>query len=76
MPVTMTQEINTMKITLNGEKKDFSDGITVTDLLEQVAAKGPLAVEVNRQICPKKTHTQTILQGGDIVEIVTIVGGG
>jgi thiamine biosynthesis protein ThiS len=34
------------------------------------------AVEVNRQLVPKKQHESQELKDGDSVEIVTLVGGG
>ena len=71
----MSLEID-MKITLNGQNRDISESSTVEQLLHQLSLKGPLAVELNRKVCPKKLHTQTQLQPGDIVEIVTLVGGG
>ena len=71
----MSLEMN-MQITLNGQKKDIPEPSTVEQLLHQLSLKGPLAVELNRKVCPKKMHGQTHLQPGDIVEIVTLVGGG
>ncbi len=65
-----------MKITVNGDIKEVTDGLTVRQYLEDLALSGPVAVEINRELCPKKQHEETALQDGDIVEIVTIVGGG
>lgn len=65
-----------MQIVLNGEEKKISEGTTVAELLTQLELKGPLAVELNLDICPKTQHAQTQIQPGDQLEIVTIVGGG
>ncbi len=65
-----------MKLTINDEMRDFEEGLTVAKLLEELELKGPLAVEVNRAVCPKKRHEETVLNDGDVLEIVTIVGGG
>ena len=65
-----------MEISVNGTKRVLAEGITAWQLLQQLKLKGPLALEVNRQLCPKRQHDQTILKEGDILEIVTIVGGG
>jgi len=65
-----------MEITINGKKRKIDDGSTVEQLLRELAFKGPLAVELNRQVCPKSKHRQTFLKDGDVLEIVTIVGGG
>jgi len=65
-----------MQVTVNGEPRDLPDGATVADLLCQLGLTGPLAVELNRQLCSKPRHADTILKNGDQLEIVTIVGGG
>lgn len=65
-----------MKITINSEAREVGEGTTVARLLQEMELKGPLAVEINRQVCPKRQHEQTILNEGDVLEIVTIVGGG
>ena len=65
-----------MQICLNGQQRNITQGLTISDLLTELKLKGPLAVEMNQKICPKKQHPQTTLKQGDILEIVTIVGGG
>ncbi|MFC1782105.1 sulfur carrier protein ThiS [Planctomycetota bacterium] len=65
-----------MKITINGKEKDIAEGTTAQQLLLQLNLKGPLALELNRKLCPKSQHARTILENGDALEIVTIVGGG
>lgn len=65
-----------MKITINGIEREIAEGTTAQHLLLQLDLKGPLALELNRKLCPKSQHAQTILENGDVIEIVTIVGGG
>ena len=65
-----------MTITVNGSPKEIAQDLTVKGLITELAIKGPYAVELNRQVCPKKDHEQTSLKEGDVVEVVTIVGGG
>lgn len=65
-----------MVITVNGDIMELDDAATVAELMERLALNVPYAVELNRKVCPKKRHTETALQDGDIVEIVTAVGGG
>jgi thiamine biosynthesis protein ThiS len=66
-----------MKLTINGEEMDVSSGNTVRQLLEQLhLSDRPVAVERNRLIVPHSTFDQTELIEGDILEIVTLVGGG
>ena len=66
-----------MKITVNGEAKSVTDGMTVGGLLVNlglVAEK--VAVERNLEIVPKSSFEQTILADGDKLEVVHFIGGG
>jgi len=65
-----------MQISLNGKEQHINDGATVAALLTELNLKGSLAVEINQQICPKRRHHEAIINDGDVLEIVTIVGGG
>ena len=66
-----------MHITLNGESQELVEGATVSDLLEQRRLDPRyLAAEVNRQVIPRAKHALHVLHPGDVVEIVTLVGGG
>ncbi len=66
-----------MKITLNGEEMTLEQACTVRTLLDHRGlSAAPCAVEVNRQIVPKRQHEQRVLADGDRIEIVTLVGGG
>lgn len=65
-----------MKLTLNGQTRT-TDARTVRQLIEQLGlAKQAVAVEVNRELVPRKLHEQTELHEDDTVEVVTLVGGG
>jgi len=66
-----------VKLTVNGEHRDVPDGVTVQALLEHLElVQGPVAVEVNREIVPRAEHRVRTLAGGDVIEIVHLVGGG
>lgn len=72
-----------VKITLNGEEIDAPEpggpgiGPTVAELLAWRGVKSAAcAVEVNRELAPRRTHGERRLVEGDRVEIVTLVGGG
>ena len=66
-----------MRLTVNGEEFDFLEGNTVRQLLEQLhLASRPVAVERNGQIVPHSTFDQAELLEGDVLEVVTLVGGG
>jgi sulfur carrier protein len=46
-------------------------------LLDAVAIRSPLvAVEINGQVISRSQHGQFLLSDGDVVEAVTLVGGG
>jgi sulfur carrier protein len=66
-----------MQIQLNGQPRDIDEGLTVAGLLEVLKLSGkPVAVEVNRELVPRKRHAGHCLQPADCVEVVTLVGGG
>jgi len=68
---------NTMQITVNGKSRECRQGLSIRELLDELAVKkNGIAVEVNRAIVPRSRHASTSLQPGDVVEIVTFVGGG
>ena len=66
-----------MNIRLNGETREFSDGLTVEALVATLALEPTrVAIEVNRSVVRRSQWTSTILHDGDQVEIVHFVGGG
>ena len=66
-----------MRVTVNDQPTDLPDAATVADLLATLALPGTrVAVEVNRQLVRRVQHGDTRLNDGDIVEVVTLVGGG
>ena len=65
-----------MKLTLNGETRDVPV-TTIGELVEHLGLTGQaVAVELNRDVVPKRRHSVTSLTEGDAIEIVTLVGGG
>jgi len=66
-----------MKIHVNGEARDVTDGVTLAALLEQLELQPRYtAVEVNLDVVPRARHAEFVLSPGDRLEIVTLVGGG
>jgi thiazole synthase len=66
-----------LQLTINGQSRTLDEGVTVAELLEQLGHDcRRVAVEVNREVVPALQHSLHRLQGGDAVEIVTLVGGG
>ena len=67
----------TIEVIVNGTPRSIADDATVAGLLRSLdLGRSPCAVEVNRDVVPKKQHADHQLQSGDLVEIVTLVGGG
>ncbi len=66
-----------MNLVVNGQIVEAQTGATVAELCEKLGFKGKaVAVEVNKQLVPKRKHAETSLKADDHVEIVTLVGGG
>jgi thiamine biosynthesis protein ThiS len=69
--------MTSIRIQLNGEPHGADSGITVARLVEQLKLKpGRIAVEINRAVVPKLSFEQTVINDGDVVEIINFVGGG
>jgi len=64
-------------ITLNGEPREFPDGLSLLGLLEQFSLDPrAVVVELNRAIVRRPELEQTPVRAGDQVEVVHFVGGG
>jgi len=66
-----------MQILVNGEESEVSPNTSIADLLQQLE-RDPrtLAVERNMELVPRDQHADTLLEDGDRIEVVTLVGGG
>ncbi len=66
-----------MKLTVNGEPAEHADGLTVSALLAELRLDPRrVAIERNKNIVRRAKFDKTGLADGDVVEIVTLVGGG
>jgi thiamine biosynthesis protein ThiS len=66
-----------MTLSINGESRDFPEGLTVASLVAQLGMKADrVAVELNLEIVPRPNWNATLLKNGDKLEIVHFVGGG
>jgi len=66
-----------MNITLNGEKKEVLDNITVLGLLESLNIRHQrVAVELNMEIVKKDLYGATAIREGDSLEVVSFMAGG
>ena len=64
-------------ITVNGKQIRLTSEMSVADYLEENNYKvNRIAVEMNEEILPKYSYSETMLKDGDRLEIVTFVGGG
>lgn len=73
----MTEQ-DELVITINGKTRAFPQVLTLDGLLIHLGlpTKSGIAVERNKQIVPKSEYAGTRLESGDVLEIVTLVGGG
>lgn len=66
-----------MHLVVNGAAREIPDGTTVQGLIVLLGlGGGPVAVERNREVVPRKEHPEVVLREGDVLEIVHFVGGG
>ena len=66
-----------MNVIVNGEAQAIEPGTTVAALLARLKLQPRLvAVERNEELIPRARHAECVLEAGDRVEIVTLVGGG
>jgi len=66
-----------MRISVNGEGREVDPGSTVADLVAVLGLHPRrIAVERNRRLVRRARHADTPLADGDVLEIVTLVGGG
>ena len=64
-------------ITVNGKQIQLTAEMSVADYLEQNNYQvNRIAVEMNEDILPKYSYSETMLKDGDRLEVVTFVGGG
>jgi sulfur carrier protein len=66
-----------MKVTINGQATELIPPATVLDVLTKLALpSNQVAVEINKRLVRRCDHQATAVNNGDVIEIVTLVGGG
>jgi sulfur carrier protein len=61
----------------NGEPRQIEDRTSIAALLRQLGLTPQyVAVEVNQELVPRARHAERMMQDGDRLEVVTLVGGG
>ena len=72
-----TATLSMIAITINGEPRRVSAGLSVSGLVAELGLNPKkVAVERNLEIVPRSTHGDVIIVEGDQLEIVHFVGGG
>ncbi len=66
-----------MKISVNGELREYAENTTVADVVEDLGLTGKrIAVELNKEIMPYDQYASHQLADEDRLEIVQAIGGG
>ena len=69
--------MNTVKISLNGTMKDLNEGTSILSLLKKSGADElKTVVQISGRIIGRSKYSQRKLKDGDIVELISFVGGG
>lgn len=62
---------------VNGERFEFREGMTVSNLITEMGfSEAMVAVELNLDILPRDSFSDTVLKESDCLEVVRFVGGG
>ncbi len=67
-----------MKLTVAGTQKEFRDGLTLRELVEEEKVETPeyVTVSVNDDLYGAADFDQTVLSDGAVVEFLYFMGGG
>ena len=65
-----------MNVMVNGDPREMQEGMTLHALLAELKlTPDKVAIELNRRLVRSEKY-DTALKEGDVVEVVTFVGGG
>jgi sulfur carrier protein len=66
-----------MKIIVNGEEKNFQEGITLSEVIEKLGImEKVMAAAVNMEVVKKEVWSSFVPKEGDKIELLHFVGGG
>ncbi len=66
-----------IKIIVNGQPREAPSGATLADLIQELGlAKAACAAEVNKVLVRRGDREARTVAEGDVIEVVTLVGGG
>ena len=71
-------ETREMTITVAGNKKEYEDGLKLTELIEKEDIESPeyVTVTINDEFISKEDVPNTVVKDGDVVEFLYYMGGG
>jgi sulfur carrier protein len=71
------EEATTLQIQVNGEPRQCGAGLTLVQVIESLGYRPQLVVvEFNGEILPRQRWAAQAVVESDVLEVVTIVGGG
>ena len=66
-----------MKIIINGETKEFNEGVSLLEVLKELSLEGKvMAAAINMDIVKQDSWTTHKMCNGDKLELLDFVGGG
>lgn len=66
-----------MKLIINGENKEFTDNLTLNDIIKNLQVENKvMAAAVNMNIVKKQDWNSFIPKENDSIELLNFVGGG
>ena len=66
-----------MRVRVNGRETEVEPGSTIGQIVDcKVPDRSRVAVERNKEIVPRATYDTTPVTAGDVIEVVTLAGGG
>jgi sulfur carrier protein len=74
---TPNERAASLDVEINGEPATIPSGLSFAELLVHLElTEGPVAIERNGEIVPRREHASARPEAGDRLEIVHFVGGG
>lgn len=70
-------QTNMPEVFVNGEKREVPAELNLRQFLEHLSLPaGRIAIEVNREVVPRRIWEEKQVNDGDRIEVVHFVGGG
>jgi sulfur carrier protein len=66
-----------VNITVNGKHQETDEGLSLTELVSRISDRSTgIAVALNSEVVPRGSWSETAVQAGDRIDVVTAVQGG